>query len=754
MSTPSIRSAVPQPVAQPTTTEPAAAPAAAPAQAPSPAVAQDRYAAGARRPSGETPALSGADRSTPYLSSMHIGEEIPQRRPMSQMTQVVPLTSPAGQDAVAKTADGINEQLGPRIGARDAQDAFVPKSVERDELGMTHVRMDRTHNGIPVLNEQVIGHLGQDGNLSSLTGDLKAIPPELGQAEPKVSQQQAIAAAMKSYGQPSDVAPTADRVIVQDQNGQYRDAYRVQTQNFQGLAPERQNFLVDAQTGQVFDNWNQMSSFFDKGDLQRLQAASSAGPAQPSQALDAGQPVHVEKSESPNAPIQDFQTTTSQIQVGDDATVDNLKLNVDINHTWRGDLVATLTSPSGKSVTFSNREGGSADNIKGTFDLSEAFKGESAKGTWTLSVSDQAGADQGTLNSWGLSIDGTTKGDPPPPPPPPPPGQANDTSIYAGTVEVGGTDAGNGQQKLLDTTRGQGVEVRDANNKSTGTGSTEMIDNNGAWGEATDPARQKGAVDAMYGAQMTSDFYRDILGRNSIDGNGEKLLNNVHINKNYVNAFWDGTQMNYGDGDGRTAGPLTTVDIAGHEITHGLTERTANLAYQGESGGINESMSDIMGAGVEWYAMKKNPEVAKNGADIWKVGEQAWTPGTAGDALRYMADPTKDNYSVDNYKNYPKQTEVHGSSGIMNNAFYLMVNGGTNRTSGMQVGGMAAADGFDGAMDKGLKIFGRALTTYMTPNTTFADARKATLQAATDLYGADSDAVKQVASAWTAVGVN
>ena len=119
-----------------------------------------------------------------------------------------------------------------------------------------------------------------------------------------------------------------------------------------------------------------------------------------------------------------------------------------------------------------------------------------------------------------------------------------------------------------------------------------------------------------------------------------------------------------------------------------------------------------------------------------------------------MDDPTKDNYSVDNYKNYPKQTEVHGSSGIMNNAFYLMVNGGTNKTSGMQVGGMAAADGFDPAMEKGLKIFGRALTNYMTPNTTFAQARQATIKAATDLYGADSDAVKQVMSAWTAVGVN
>ncbi|HVE86612.1 MAG TPA: M4 family metallopeptidase [Myxococcales bacterium] len=739
-STQTIRSGGTQPVAQPPSTEPAAAPAA-PAQGSAPAPADQFSTSG--RSGAASPQLSGADRSQPVSTSIRIGEEIPMR----QGTRVLSLSEPAAQDAIGKTADGINTQLGPRIGGRDASNAFVPRAVEKDELGMTHVRMDRTHNGVPVLGEQVIGHLDQQGKLSSLTGDVQSIPEELGKGEPAVSSQQAIDAAMKAYGQPSDTPPEASRVIVKTADGQYHDAYRVQTQNFQGVAPERMNYLVDAKSGQVLEGWNQMASFFDKGDIARMGGAGGARGVQASEA-EGGQPVHIEKSEAPSAPIQDFQTTTSTIDVGDDATLDSLKLNVDIDHTWRGDLVATLTSPSGKSVTFSNREGGSQDNIKGTFDLSEAFKGEDTKGTWTLTVADKAGADQGTLNNWGLSIDGKTKGGPQPG------GDGNDSTIYAGKVEVGGTDAGNGQQKLLDQTRGKGIEVRDANNRSSGSGSTEFVDNNGAWGEATDPARQKGAVDAMYGAQMTSDFYKDILGRNSIDGNGEKLLNNVHINTNYVNAFWDGTQMNYGDGNGRDAGSLTTLDIAGHEITHGLTQRTANLVYRGESGGINESMSDIMGAGVDWYAMKKNPELAKNGADPWKVGEQAWTPGTPGDALRYMDDPTKDNYSVDNYKNYPKQTEVHGSSGIMNNAFYLMVNGGTNKTSGLQVGGMAATDGFDGGMEKGLKIFGRALTTYMTPNTTFAQARQATIQAATDLYGADSDAVKQVMSAWTAVGVN
>jgi Zn-dependent metalloprotease/subtilisin-like proprotein convertase family protein len=438
--------------------------------------------------------------------------------------------------------------------------------------------------------------------------------------------------------------------------------------------------------------------------------------------------------------IEDNQTVTSSITLGDDVSIDKLEIGVDIDHTWSGDLTVSLTSPSGKTVTLQSRKGGSTDDIKKTFDLSKDFAGESTQGEWTLSVTDSARRDTGTLNSWSLKATGA--GEAPPPPPPPETG-ADDTSLYSGQVDLGATQKEDGTWQLLDQTRGGGVETRDANNKSSNFGSTEIDDTNNIWGEASDPSRNAAAVDAQYGGQMTYDFYRDILGRDSIDGQGEKLINNVHINKNYVNAFWDGNQMNYGDGNGRDAGPLTGLDIAGHEITHGLTERTAGLQYRGESGGINESMSDIMGKGVEWYAAQQNPNVKFS----WGVGESVWTPGTEGDALRYMDDPTADGYSVDNYKNYPKQTEVHGSSGIMNNAFVLLVQGGTNKTSGITVQS-------DVGMEKSLKIFGRALTTYMTPTTTFAQARTATIQAATDLYGADSAEVKAVQDAWTAVGVN
>jgi len=128
----------------------------------------------------------------------------------------------------------------------------------------------------------------------------------------------------------------------------------------------------------------------------------------------AAEPQTVSKSATPAAPIKDNQTTSSTIHFDEDVDLSSMKANLDVSHTWRGDLVVKLTSPSGKTATLSNREGGSRDDIKGSFDLSEAFKGESTKGDWTLTVEDKAARDEGTLNSWSLDATGTPK-DPPKP---------------------------------------------------------------------------------------------------------------------------------------------------------------------------------------------------------------------------------------------------------------------------------------------------------------------------------------------------
>jgi bacillolysin len=638
-------------------------------------------------------------------------------------------TSAEGQAAIKATVDFLNEQSGAseslvKGGRPDAGQSLSPRSIERDELGMTHVRMDRTHEGVKVFGEQVISHLDREGKVDSVTGNMNVVPEGLGKESLKLSPKDALAVAQKDFGGKTDRAPTMEKVIFQDAEGNYHSGYHVELTNTtsKDQRPARMNYLVDGNTGKVYEKWNQM------GGIEIPQKGVQT------------EPKTVSATATPNAAIKDLSTTTSEITLAEDVTIDKLKLDMDLAHTYQGDLKVTLTSPSGKTHVLHDRKGGSADDIKGSFDLSAAFAGEKTAGTWKLTVEDKARVDTGTLKSWGLTA--TAKAEQPPPPPPPAGG--DDTSIYSGKVDLTAKQNADGTYSLDDANRGKGVVTLDAQNKSRPNNPVAFKDNNNVWGEAGDDPRTKAAVDAHYGAQMTYDFYKDILGRDSIDGKGEKLQSNVHISNNYVNAFWDGKTMNYGDGDGRQAGPLTTLDIAGHEITHGLTERTAGLIYSGESGGLNEAFSDIMGTGVEWYASQKNSGVKFD----WAMGEDAWTPnnGDPNDALRYMNDPTKDNYSVDHYSNYPKQTEVHGSSGIANNAFYLLSEGGKNRTSNVEVQGGIG-------IEKSLKIYGRALQNYMTPRTTFAEAREATIKAATDLFGADSAEVAKVKESWSAVGV-
>ncbi len=629
----------------------------------------------------------------------------------------------------AKTAVQASlAHLAPETESLTAQaPAFVPRNVERDELGMVHVRMDRVHEGVKVFGEQVITHLDKDGKVRDVTGEQSNIPAGLGTQKPKLSPAQAIEVARKELGGKPDKQPNAERVIYQDSAGKYHSAYRVEMAQIQGQEqPRRMNYLVDANTGKVFESFNEIDGFSvpQKG----AKAAATT-------------PTEVSGTATPKASISDLGTVTSKLKLDGDVTIDKLKLDLDIKHTYRGDLTVTLTSPSGKSAVVHNRTGGGTDDVKGSFDLS-AFAGEQAKGEWTLTVADKARGDTGVLNSWSLKASG--KPAPTPTPTPTPTGKADDTSLYSGKVDLATKKNADGTFSLQDSTRGKGVVTYDGQNKEQASGQVDFKDNNDVWGEAGDNARTKAAVDAHYGAAMTYDMLKNVLGRDSLDGAGEKLVSYVHVDNNLVNAFWDGEKMSYGDGNGTDAGPLTALDIAGHEIAHGLTERTAGLIYRNESGGLNEAMSDIFGAGVEWYAAQKNPDVKFN----WTVGETAWTPGNSNeDGLRYMNDPTKDGYSIDNYKNYPKMKEVHGSSGIANNAFYLMVNGGKNRTSGQEV-----KDGI--GMDKGLKIYYRALAHYMTPNTTFAQAREACIKAATDLHGANSTEVQKVKESWSAVGVS
>ncbi|MCP4900492.1 MAG: PKD domain-containing protein, partial [bacterium] len=240
--------------------------------------------------------------------------------------------------------------------------------------------------------------------------------------------------------------------------------------------------------------------------------------------------------------------------------------------------------------------------------------------------------------------------------------------------------------------------------------------------------------------------------RDSYDDNGAQLVSTVHHRANYNNAFWNGSQMVYGDGDGSSFSPLSgSLDVVAHELTHAVTDRTADLVYAKESGALNEAWSDVLGASTEAWV---DGGITSN---TWKLGEDIYTPGTAGDALRYMNNPTADGYSKDYYPErlYPGSCTpnpntndncgVHGNSGIANLAYVLLVQGGTHprgKTS-VNVPGIG--------ITKAEQVFYRALVNYMTSSTNFEGARNATAQAAQDLYGqSEADAVQ---AAWNAVGV-
>lgn len=257
-------------------------------------------------------------------------------------------------------------------------------------------------------------------------------------------------------------------------------------------------------------------------------------------------------------------------------------------------------------------------------------------------------------------------------------------------------------------------------------------------------------ISTAHGHAATSyDYYKNVHARDSFNNAGATIKTTVHHQVNYNNAFWNGSQLVYGDGDGSTFSPLgNSLDVGAHELTHAVTTYSANLTYSNESGALNEATSDILGCAVEAW---KDGSVT---ADTWKLGEDVYTPGTSGDALRYMNNPTQDGSSKDYYPERYTGTGdnggVHINSGIANLAFKLMVTGGTHPRGKTSVSVPALSSTLTTSMNMGAKIWYRALTVYMTSSTNFSGARTATANAATDLYGAT--AADTVQKAWDAVG--
>ncbi|GGN78963.1 peptidase M4 [Streptomyces albiflavescens] len=318
---------------------------------------------------------------------------------------------------------------------------------------------------------------------------------------------------------------------------------------------------------------------------------------------------------------------------------------------------------------------------------------------------------------------------------------------YSGTVTLNTTLSGSTYQ-LYDTTRG-GHKTYSLNNGTSGTG-TLMTDSDDTWGTGSGSNTQTAGADAAYGAQTTWDFYKNTFGRSGIKNDGVAAYSRVHYSTAYVNAFWDDDCfcMTYGDGSGGTHA-LTSLDVAGHEMSHGVTSNTAGLDYSGESGGLNEATSDIFGTGVEFYA--------GNSSDVgdYLIGEKIDINGD-GTPLRYMDEPDKDGGSADSWYSGVGNLDVHYSSGPANHMFYLLSEGSGTKTINGVTYNSPTSDGVAVAgigRAAALQIWYKALTTYMTSSTNYAGARTAALNAATALYGANSTQYAGVANAFAGINV-
>ncbi|MDX8552346.1 M4 family metallopeptidase [Tenacibaculum sp. 1B UA] len=339
---------------------------------------------------------------------------------------------------------------------------------------------------------------------------------------------------------------------------------------------------------------------------------------------------------------------------------------------------------------------------------------------------------------------------------------------YSGTRTIE-TSLSGGNYILSDT--GRKIHTRDAKNQAPGstypyvTNYDQFTDNDNNWTTAEHSAnKDDAALDAHWGAIQTYEYFLQKHNRNSYDDNGAQIRSYVHVDTNYDNAFWNGSVMSYGDGSSNgqegngSFDALTSIDVAAHEIGHAVCTHTANLAYQRESGALNEAFSDIWGAAVEHFA-KGNGNDSNPDLSVWLIGDEIdRRSGSA--ALRSMNDPKSqgqpDTYGGTNWKNpncgvptrFNDYCGVHTNSGVLNKWFYLLTVGGSGTNDASDTYNVTGI-----GMTKAAKIAYRTEANYLSASSTYADARTAAIQAATDLYGANSQEVISTTNAFYAVNV-
>lgn len=316
-------------------------------------------------------------------------------------------------------------------------------------------------------------------------------------------------------------------------------------------------------------------------------------------------------------------------------------------------------------------------------------------------------------------------------------------TAYSGTQTIT-TDFTGTTYRLRETGRGNGINTYDMRLAGTNYGAAvDFTDADNTWNNVN-ANKDQYATDGHWGTEKTYDYYLSKHNRNSVDNAGFALNSYVHTNliafgySNNVNAFWDGSRMTYGDGNA-TYTPLTALDICGHEITHGVTERTSNLNYSNQSGALNEAFSDIFGTAIEFYA--------KGASGNWQIGENI------GAAFRSMSNPNQfsqpDTYlGTFWYTGTGDNGGVHTNSGVLNFWFYLLSQGGSGTND---IGNAYTVTGI--GIDKAAAIAYRTNTNYLISTSNYAAARTYAIQSATDLYGAGSAEVIATTNAMYAVGI-
>jgi len=322
---------------------------------------------------------------------------------------------------------------------------------------------------------------------------------------------------------------------------------------------------------------------------------------------------------------------------------------------------------------------------------------------------------------------------------------------------------------MLDSTRGVGgqfggMAITNANHASTSNPTPGVIYTNATnvWGDGqnyinggstTNANGQTAAVNALWGLQNTYDTMSNVLGWKSLDGNNTATYIAVHVGTAYDNAFYTDTCKCMYIGDGSSFYSLGSIDVIGHEMGHGVTAATSNLTYKGESGGLNESSSDINGEAVEAYARNGGTGSIINAGNDWMMGKEISKTGTP---LRWLYKPSKDGKSPNAWTTSLKRLDPHYSSGPNNRMFYFLAMGSSSVSTSdyySQYLTQAPKNMTGIGIDKAYRIWFRANTTKLTASSTYANARTAAIAAAQELYGVGSVEAKAVMRAYAAINV-